>query len=359
MIYIILIFVVWLGAALSVGEPKVEPYNWRLEFFMLISCFVIVIGGLRYEVGADWGSYLKIFNDSTLNDYTEIEPGYVLLNKIFKLLGAPYQLFLMCLFALSYSLKAYAFSKYSANVFIALLVYIPIQFMVYDINAIRQGLAIGVLFTTFPFILRRKLMPFLLICFLAISIHITSIVFLPFYWIALKPFSDRRVLYLLILFTIIALLSNIILNNILPFLGIDFVLFDKFLSYTANDSYNKQLSFNLSTIYRILILIIFIYMRGKMKIQNELYLLLRNGYFLSLAIYFTFFSIELIATRGSLYFRVFDTFMFTYIITSFRDLYMKQLLLFLLLLYVGLQIFVTLNIEDNSLIPYHNFLMTW
>lgn len=360
MIYLFIIIVTYILAMLTVVDKKIIFTNWTLESLLLVSFFIIYVGGLRFNVGSDWASYVEIYKGSNLGESADgVEPGYLLLNKFFNYLNIPYSIFVLFIFTLSYTLKIVSFQRYSSNVFVALIVYIPIQFMVYDINAVRQGLAVGITLTTIPFILERKLFPFLIICLSACTIHITAIVFIPFYWLALKSISDRRSIFILLFFIFIALVSKLILDVILQRLGTNFSLFEKFIYYTVNEEYNKNLSFNLSTIYRILIFVLFVGMHKKMKIKESIYLLLRNGYLLSLCIYFTFFSVELIATRGSLYFRVFDVFMFSYLITSFNKLYLRQVFLAILVLYSCLQVFVTLSMENNGLLPYNNILFLW
>ena len=69
-------------------------------------------------------------------------------------------------------------------------VYFFISVMVFTVNSyaeslfmLRSFLAIGILLLTFPYILERKIVPFLLLNILAMSIHVSAVIFLPVYFL--------------------------------------------------------------------------------------------------------------------------------------------------------------------------------
>ena len=106
-------------------------------FFVLIffiSCF-------RYRVGTDFLSYQDIFNHDKL-----IEPLFYALIQIVKYLKGNYQIFVAIVFALAFGLKLYAFRKlsYPKGFFLSIMLFCSFYYIAYDMNAIRQGLALSV-----------------------------------------------------------------------------------------------------------------------------------------------------------------------------------------------------------------------
>lgn len=354
MIYYGIVIFIYLGALVEgFFEGRKKPIVLVL-YFLFVVLGITFIGAGRYNVGSDFASYKTLYdNVDDLGPYF-LEPGYLFVSKAFTYLNYPALIAFM--FLLTISLKAGFFLKNAPYLFIPLMCYIPIQFMVYDINGIRQGLAISILFCSIPFILDRSLFKFLLICGLAMSFHITAIIFIPIYWFATWNLSPQRIAFSLLGLVVFAFLSQKFLAGFLESYGGAFSLLVKMQSYSKNEAYNKVLSFNLSTFYRIAILFAFMSLKKTMKITEEYYKLLQNGYFLSLIVYFFFFGVELIATRGSLYFRVLDVIMFSYMATGIKDRFLRQVFIFLIFVYTMLQVFVNLSIEDNELIPYHHIL---
>lgn len=354
MIYYALVFSIYLGALVEgLFDLRKKPLGLAIYFVFLIAVITFV-GALRFNVGSDFGSYKTLYeNIDDLGSYF-LEPGYYFITKAFTYLN--YQALVAFIFLISISLKASFFLKNAPYMFIALMCYIPIQFMVYDINAVRQGVAIGILFCSIPFILSRSLYKFLFMCLLAMSFHITAIIFIPLYWFAKLNLSPVKISLYLLGLVIFAFLSQQFLASFLDSYGGAFTILVKMQSYSKDEAYNKVLTFNLSTFYRIAILFAFMSLRKSMKITEEYYKLLQNGYFLSLIVYFFFFGVELIATRGSLYFRVLDVIMFSYMATGIRDKLLRQLFIFVIFVYTMLQVFVNLSIENNDLVPYHNIL---
>ncbi len=90
---------------------------------------MIIFGGLRYQVGADWDSYENINSLITSESLfkTGVEPLYSLLVYITKSIGLNYLFFVFIIFSLSTFLKFYSIYKYSVNFFASILVYFPVQ----------------------------------------------------------------------------------------------------------------------------------------------------------------------------------------------------------------------------------------
>lgn len=75
-----------------------------------------------------------------------------------------------------------ATKRYSVYFFISVLVF-TVNSYAESLFMLRSFLAIGVLLFSFPYIIERKIVPVMLLNILAMNIHISSVIFLPVYFI--------------------------------------------------------------------------------------------------------------------------------------------------------------------------------
>lgn len=360
MIYFIILSIFLLfGLFTLIDTRKNSLYIWAFISFLV----VIFFGGLRYQVGVDWYNYQSIFLESKFDDLvdSDIEPLFNLLNVVIKYLNLDYHLFVFLVFSISTILKFKFFLKYSSSFFVALLVYFPIQFMTYDINGIRQGLAIGIIFWSIEFILKRNFFKFFIIVLVATSFHYSAAIFLPFYFIANMKF---RGIYIHTIIISSIILGFILQDSLLAFLmpklsGFDTVFSQKVSTYSENDNFGKGISFGFSSIHRLIIFYLFYYFYDKINVNKALKNILLNAYFISIVLYFLFSAIEIIAARGSLYYRSFDILIIASFITIPSKLKERLLILTAIFLYSVFGLISNLNLPFNGLIPYDNILFTY
>ena len=161
------------------------PHQKSVKLQAILAVLLLVIfGGLRYKVGTDWYSYEHSFDAVNAglpsSDFRE-EKGFLGLMSIVSYFGGTYGNFIFMLFTLSLAVKLLAVKSFKANINIALLVYFSAIFMIYDVNGLRQGLAMGlVLIAGFAAYQRRAIL-FACIIGIASSVHIVSLIGLMIY----------------------------------------------------------------------------------------------------------------------------------------------------------------------------------
>jgi hypothetical protein len=321
-----------------------------LLYYLL--AIIIIIGGLRYEIGADWFSYNRIFNNSGEN----IEIGFAIFINIVKFVYSSYLLFIFLVFLISFLIKTLIFKKLSYSFYISLLLYFGLWFFVYDINGIRQGLAIGLIAVSTYYAYKRMLLHYLLWLFAAISIHQSAIVFVPFYLLVgcnIKKIPMLIMLLLIIFLQASGRINNMMNNIIVYFIGKSFN--EKFISYSLNKLYNENILLSFTSFHRIFIFFIVLFFTERMY-DTRMKNMYRNAAFLSIIIYFLFCNVEIIATRLSLYYR----FMECFSLTSFSTLYHKRknkiIIGLCFYLYILIQVNQNLAIGIDTLIPYKTIL---
>lgn len=162
----------------------------------------IILSGLRaWSVGTDTLSYKINRFDKTLNmswedvfsnfylkyvmDADIKDPAYTLVEKIFQIFSANYQLFLIFIAILFFVPLGIMIYKYSTNPHLSYVLFSCLFYSFFAITGHRQTIATAiVVFCGTELIRRRKLILFLLIVAISSMIHASAICFLPFYWIS-------------------------------------------------------------------------------------------------------------------------------------------------------------------------------
>ena len=340
---------------------KLSLFKKRALYFVALALFVFV-ASFRFRVGADWDSYKSIYEYIDAKDISSypIEPLFAYSVYFLKSIVDNYSFFIFVIATFTLCIKFRQFYKYSPFFFVSVMVYLSIQFTTYDLNGIRQGIAMGIVYLSIPYLLNRRLIPFLLTIIIASCFHASSIIVLPFYFISAKRLNRGLVNVILLSSIVIGIASQGFFRNVLVSkIGMnDTYIVDKIISYSNDRSpYGAQLSFGFSAIRRLSIFYMFMLFKDRIKIEENLYNLLFNAYFLSIITYFLLSSIEILAARGSLFYSCFDVFIIASFVTIPKSWKFKLIIIVLVAFYSFWGIRENLVMPDNGLIPYKNLLL--
>ncbi len=352
------------GASLFVGlTPRDQPGRDKLYAAMVVAALagLVLVGGLRKNVGTDWDSYQILFAQfSSWRSVWEAreEVLFCSLMYVSRLIFDNFYFCIFVIFALTFILKAKIIIRLSPDVFLSLCVYCYTLFMIYDLNGLRQGLAMAFLFLAIPFVLARKLKLFLVFVFLASLCHLTAVVFLPFYFIGRINLDNRKMILVFLAAMLLAWqVSHVIQYNsyVQAFLALE--QFSHYNYYVSGEDVvvGSQI-FSPAFFQRVIILLLFMVYFGKIKAKLEFKLLLRNAYIVSILLFILFnFSADL-STRLSFYFKSMEIFMVPMVATSPESKQERLLLtlFFILLCLVGVN--RLLAIPHGQLVPYHNLI---
>lgn len=156
----IVIFVNTLAVLFSyLSKYNKFSYGFELAFFCLILFY-----GVRYNYGNDYISYWQMFDEIAsyrsfvlFDDSVRIEPGWILLNKIFSRCGFPFLVFFLTIFQF---LSIYYFIKRFVPInkrYIALFIYLfSFDLMLLELSMMRQTIAIFLTMYAVVFLLNQK-----------------------------------------------------------------------------------------------------------------------------------------------------------------------------------------------------------
>lgn len=361
MIYYIFLFLLGLSAIIYGVSPdrrKLASYRTLSIFFFFLFIFV---GGFRYEVGADWEPYSIFFSDiKTWDDVlsSRMEKIYELMVLIFNKLDLSYVMFVPTIFTLSFFVKYKVFQRYSSNIFLSLVIYFYTVFIIYDMNGIRQGMALALSLYSIRFIVERDFKLFLLTSIIALGFHTSSVFFIPAYWLydINQRLTNTKTLLLIGIVVILAIPLRVILkDNVLEFLIADDLL-NHYSTYSSGD-YNVDSSIiSMGTIQRLIILFIYIYSINIVEDSTSQFeMFLARAYFTGIVI-FVFFSFSMeYAARLSFCYKFLEVLMIPIAVQKMISVKKKLIVFFVVISFSAISIYQYLSLPEHGyLLPYQN-----
>ena len=256
---------------------------------------LITIITLRYGIGADFFSYEHIYNlldlssiGNMMNSVDNIEIGFKLLFYFGRILNMSYALTIALISLIMTIVVALLIKDKSANIPLSYLLFFACFFLPWNLNAIRQGLAMSLslylMFGNNKLSFKYKIGLLILL----MSLHVSVIIVLPLYYISQMEIGKKRM-------TIILGVSMVL--SILPLNGI-LALFENvpFLSKLALYITSSSGLLDFQSISRLMILLPLLFFYDKFEDK-----VMVNFSLLSFALYFALKSNELIASRMSIY----------------------------------------------------------
>ena len=154
----------------------------RLPFLLLATIPTILMIGLRWQIGPDWGNYLDEFIYIRLYSFnqavTHADPGYFTLNWLVQQVDGPFWL-LNFICGTIFVAGLTAFCRRQPNPWLAFLVAFPYLVLVVAMSGNRQSVALGFLLFAFNAFEERRLNGFALLTVFAATFHGSVLLMLP------------------------------------------------------------------------------------------------------------------------------------------------------------------------------------
>ena len=129
-------------------------------------CSLLFITSFRYAIGFDYFAYRDIYNNAASLSFRDIlqmywyEPLFHLLSRVFSMNGIPYQVFLTCINCFLLSAAMWFISHYSKIPWMGVYFYITLQFLAYNMNLLRQSMALCFFMFSYPYLKERKIVAY-------------------------------------------------------------------------------------------------------------------------------------------------------------------------------------------------------
>lgn len=190
------------------GEIRLSRYFKKSTIYHLIALILIsFLVGFRFEVGVDWGAYVRHFNslDQSISlDGQQWEWGYFAINKIIAVLGGKYT---WMFFIVAFISWYFVFKSVPAALLPLVLFFLfTDEFLFWSMNGVRQFVTLAIFLYAVNFIIQRELKIFLILIFLGALFHYSILFLIPLYFIPYQKLYNQKV-------WIIAFIISLIFSN--------------------------------------------------------------------------------------------------------------------------------------------------
>uniref|UniRef100_UPI0035C987C5 EpsG family protein n=1 Tax=uncultured Sphingomonas sp. TaxID=158754 RepID=UPI0035C987C5 len=205
-----LLFTLWAAGAVQAERRRAQ--DPRLIFFILAAVLTILMIGMRFEVGGDWGAYQNMYEEIfflPLPAAVEItDPGYATLNWLGAQFGFGVTFVnLVCAALFVGGLARLALRQ--PNPALAMLVAVPYLIIVVAMGYTRQAAAIGIVCFAIADPAER-LWRLIVLVGVAALFHKTAVLLLP---VLMVPIMRRNMLYGVLGFLVSAILFALVLRD--------------------------------------------------------------------------------------------------------------------------------------------------
>lgn len=210
-LYLIIIFLPIIHYFTTVNKKT----NSKVFLFVYICFLTIFVGMSDMFGGYDRYIYGEIFDTiadvTTINedylsqgcfDYFAGEFGFTILNILISFISENRYIFILIVTIIIYWLLYLSIKKYTCNYPLALVLFMGLWFY-FTFTYLRQVLGATIVWLSIDYIIKRDLKRFIIIWFIAYSMHNSAIIFLPFYFVATKKYQ-RNHIYLAIVLALLA-----------------------------------------------------------------------------------------------------------------------------------------------------------
>lgn len=188
--YILYYIVLIIPTIIIFTSNFIKEKKGKIILFLIAIILLTIIGGLRYNTGTDFKSYMNIYMNisqtSSIIDFikeSRLEPGWIIINWLTVYIFNDVQYvfiistFLICTFGFIAIYK----HRNDISTPIAIVIFIATIFFP-SFNLIRQYLAISILLLSIKPLINKQRNKFIILVLLAMLFHYMSIVFVFMYW---------------------------------------------------------------------------------------------------------------------------------------------------------------------------------
>ena len=306
------------------------------------------------------------FSENRLDEIFEtLDIGYYLFNSVVKMVGGGIQVVFFCMSLVSTFLLIKNLRYYSNYVLTGLLVYYCFYFFVFDLSGIRQCLALQIFLFSLKYIGQKKFWIFSLIILCAVSIHWSSALLLPLYFVLRKEISVKMTVSLFVIsvaiFTFQIKWLGALLGDFLLQLNFASKLAEKVDAYTTNEIFSITRGWDLYAVFNFVRITTIVFFSIKFKDvlgeKIKYFTIFYNLILIELFTYFCLYEFTEISERLRFYFFISEIFLIANIIFCFKAFVYRQVFFsaFLLILFLNSYPFFLNSASTIAYHPYQNY----
>lgn len=274
---------------------------------------MLVFIGLRGHLHTDFVNYYPFFEwlptlfelkgSSFLNLEFMFEPGFVIYSSLCKTFIDNYFVWVFINTLVDLLVFRYVFKRYCTSEILPFFFLLAFYGLTLEFNNFRNVKALDLFLLSIPFLLQKKLIPYIFLNILGMSFHVSSIFYIFLYPVLNKQLP-RSLVWSLIIVVNLMYLGNIHLtSNLLDFvfgvLGTDLTTVEKLANYTDIDNAYK---FSFGYFERTLTIILCTLLYSRLIKQNRMNIWIYNSLFLYYFTHLFFSDVQVFSERIPLLF---------------------------------------------------------
>ena len=369
--YVITFLLCVLGFILNTYFVKDEKIKKYIDIGLII--FLCIITGTRYNIGGyDYGQYritydfvpkLWDFNFFTVGNIYgtwDFEVGFLFLCSFFKTIGFTYYGFTLICSIIFYICLYKGLRKYTKNFTFLIIIFLYKLFIFQTFVLTRQMLCLGGFFILIKYMINKKFWKYLIGCLLLSTIHTTSLIFIPVYFINKINLNKNLLIKLTFIFVptmLISLLNIPIFDWIASLLNL-FGSIGGRMAYYIKYMGNSEPINILNTIEYLLLMGLIIYRYDDLIKQNENNKIWIKVFLVMLPILTLFRGYEVLA-RIKDYFVIVYAFLIEALLNlKFKKIHIPKYMItfgIIMLCFIGYIRYVN-NFGNGALLPYNSYI---
>ena len=307
--YILFILFYYILAILELSNIKPKK-----NCIVCASLFMMVFFlGFRGFIGADWINYYPNFRDvPTIYEYNWLqyafssyyEPFFQVFTSIIKSVYNNYFFYLFINVLIDAIILHYFFSRYSPTYAFSFLIFFVMGGLAIEVDLLRNVKSIMLFLLSVKYIEQKKFLKYLLLNLCGAMFHLTSLLYIPFYFIA-KRYLSRRVFIILFSIGVFILVFKInFFSHIVG--GIGTILGERFSimieAYFFDGDYPPQ-GLTIGLFDRILTTVLVVVYYNKIIDTRKVNIIFINAYIIYMLVFFYTSESNVVAARlGNLFY---------------------------------------------------------
>ncbi len=343
------------------NKKSIKDNKKLYKIFPFICIFpVVVIATVRYGVGTDYFTYVDIYSDvasrfsiSLIFNYYQ-EPMNIIMYYLSSVLfGGSTGMFFLFSFITSYFIfKGIENFKSTLSMPFAFFIFFMTYYLI-SYNAMRQMVAVSIIFYAYKYIMQRNLKSYLLFIIIAMLFHSTSFIAVSFYFIFPTEKNKEASKIKSIIFYIFILISPFIMEILTLII---FYIIEKYGIYNKYANLINRQANVYYLLYIIPILLFILFFRNKLLKINYKYEILIKMMFLQIPLQFIGNYIAF-ADRLSLYVSISQVVLIPIILFNIRNKEDKIIATTLMIIwYIFYHAFMFIVLGSNGVYPYQSII---
>ena len=352
------------GFLLLGGAVDVFGKNERKKHMLFVFSIILLIGflGLRGFIGWDWWAYYPSYNN--LPNGFNYEIGYEIWSNIFYKIGLSYHHFTFINTVADILILAYVLKKYSKYPIFSMFLFLAVQGLSFEVDLLRNAKAVLLFIISIQFIKERKLIPFLILNILGMTFHMSSVIYLPMYFILNRNYSRKIILPLIILGNIYYIFDTKIFIHILEYMSsvLPAAVGGKITSYLSIIPQNYKLPIGTLYFERLVTFIMVFFFLHKEKNhrekENPYSLIMENSFYIFYLIFLFTSEFFIASTRIGILFIYANWFLWGDIIENLRNTKIKVAVFLIAVLIGGNRIYNHFDFNGNKILYRYENIIT-